>query len=135
MSDEIQMSRSVVGRRKLGRRAEVLVAEWYKNRGFEVLFENLYLGHDELDLVVIRRNILRVVEVRSSTKRVPCELSWTVVGRKAHKLKRATRKLIYSGLLVEISAIQIDLALVQWFPGGGSKIEIWESALSLAKDD
>jgi len=111
------------------------VGEWYKMRGFEVLFENLYLGHDELDLVVVRENKCHVVEVRSSSRRAPDDLSWSVVGRKAQKLKRATRKLIKSGVLGSINALSIDLALVRWFPNRDFKIEVWESALSLSDDD
>jgi Holliday junction resolvase-like predicted endonuclease len=122
-------------RRKMGQCAELLVRHWYESRGFEVLHQNLYLGHDELDLVVRSDASIRVVEVRSSSKRDAIELAWSVPGSKAKKLKRATRKLVYSGLLEGAAALYIDLALVRWLPNGRPEIRIWESALSLRNDD
>jgi len=135
MAQESTEKRSKVDRRKLGQCAELLVRQWYEVRGYQLIHQNLYLGHDELDLVLGRGDEIRVVEVRSSTTRNASDLAWSVPGRKAKKVKRATRKLVYSGLIEGAVTLYIDLALVRWKSEGFPEIRIWESALSLRNDD
>ncbi len=135
MCPELFSEKKRSDRRKIGRCAEVLVRQWYENHGYEVLRQNLYLGHDELDLVIRKEKVVRVVEVRSSARRDPDCLAWSVPGVKTRKLKRAVRKLIYSGLIEDAEALFIDLALVRWRKDEPPEIRIWDSALSLSPDD
>ena len=118
-----------------GRRAEALVARWYEHAlGFGLAAQNLRVGRDELDLVLRRGTELRVVEVRSSARRSPELLAWSVVGGKAKRLRRAVLRLVREGGAGEASELQVDVALVVWPGRGPVAIEIWLDALPLSED-
>jgi putative endonuclease len=47
--------------------AEVRARRWYRLRGWQILGENVWIGGNELDLVVRRGRALRFVEVKEKT--------------------------------------------------------------------
>jgi Holliday junction resolvase-like predicted endonuclease len=112
-----------------------MVARWYEHSlGFDLVARNLRVGRDELDLVLRRGSELRVVEVRSSARRTVDLLAWSVVGKKAGRLKRAALRLSREEMLGALEELHVDVALVLTPPGGATTIEIWMDALPLSED-
>jgi putative endonuclease len=52
-------------RRALGAAGEARAARWYEARGYRVVARNWRCREGELDLVVVRRDVLVVVEVKT----------------------------------------------------------------------
>lgn len=80
-------------RRLLGARAELEVARYLEDRGFEVVALNLRVGPDELDVVARRGDLVVVVEVRFRSSS-----SWTtafgsILPEKRKRIQRAARRL------------------------------------------
>jgi putative endonuclease len=76
-------------RRGAGFAAERRAVRWYRLRGWRILGENVWVGGNELDLIVRRGRILRFVEVkekRSSRFGDPLEM---VTAEKQRRLRRA----------------------------------------------
>ncbi len=118
-----------------GRAAEDHVARWYEDvLEHEIKHRNLRLGPDELDIVVERDGCWRVVEVRATARRSSARIGWSLVGRKARRLRRAIRSLRRSGLLGEARSLTLDVALVTRDHDGKWRVEIWPDALPLDGD-
>jgi putative endonuclease len=59
--------RGLTGRNTLGRRAEMLAADYLQKRGYAIVARNWRRPEGELDLVVTRDGLCVFVEVRSRT--------------------------------------------------------------------
>lgn len=92
---------------------------------------NVRVGPDELDLIVCRSDVIRFVEVRSSMRRQPGDLAWTVVGRKSAHIRRATQRWRVENPEYHSMVAAIDVALVFWRPDGNARLEIWPTTLSI----
>ena len=83
------------GRHDLGRWGERLIGAWYeRNQRGVVIGTNVRLGSLELDVIVRDGALVRVVEVRTSARRPTHELSWSVVGKKMSRVRRAMERLV-----------------------------------------
>lgn len=52
---------------ELGRRGEMLAAQWLEERGWEILTRNFRLGHKEIDIVARQGSVVAFVEVKTRT--------------------------------------------------------------------
>ena len=50
---------------KKGLRSEELVASWFNKNGWEVLGQRIKTPYAEIDLLVIKNNIIKIIEVKS----------------------------------------------------------------------
>jgi Holliday junction resolvase-like predicted endonuclease len=124
----------VQSRHALGGWGEGVVARWYQTRGLgQVIARNVRLGRFELDLLVQNGRTLRVVEVRTSTGRTPDALSWSLVGRKARKLKEAMMRLGRSRKFSRVTdRLVLDVALVYVDRRTRiARVEVWFDALTM----
>ena len=112
-----------------------MVAHWYRHAlGFDLFARNLRVGPDELDLVLVRGDVARVVEVRSSAGRSSEILAWSIVGKKARRLRRAVLRLFREGVLADAAELHVDVALVLTPSAAPVVLEIWLDALPLSED-
>ena len=75
----------------LGRYGEHLAARYYRRQGAAILARNWRHGSDELDLVVLDREVLVFVEVKTRTAQEGGEGYYAVNRRKKRALRRAAR--------------------------------------------
>lgn len=114
-----------------GRAAEEAAASYLLAHGFELLWQNLRLGRDELDLVARKQDLLVVVEVRHRG-----EGAWTgafasVDYDKRKKLVRATGALLRgpARALTSLTRCRIDVIEVA-FDDAGPQIRHAEAAVT-----
>jgi putative endonuclease len=84
-------------RQRLGRRAEDLVAEHLRSRGWRLVARNAHLPSGELDIVALDGSVLVFVEVkagRAGSPRGPDRPAHRVDRRKQLKLRRLAREWI-----------------------------------------
>tara|TARA_B100000029_G_scaffold93597_4_gene83664 strand:+ start:2270 stop:2668 length:399 start_codon:yes stop_codon:yes gene_type:complete len=119
-------------RLRRGRAAERLVRRRYeRDLGFTVLGMNVRVGMDELDLIVCRGDVIRFVEVRSSIRRRPDDLAWTLIGRKVSHLRRAIQRWWLENREHHQKIATIDVAFVFWATDDRAQLEIWPMSLSI----
>ena len=94
---------------------------------------NLRLGPHEIDLVMARAGVIRLVEVRSTAATPPEDLIWSMVGRKARRLRRAARAFLRAGRAVGAERLVIDGAVVRFRPDEPPVLRIWPDVLPLSK--
>lgn len=117
-----------------GRRAEAHVAAWYVHGlGHVEVDRNLRLGPHEIDLVMARAGVIRLVEVRSTAATPPEDLIWSMVGRKARRLRRAARAFLRAGRAAGAERLVIDGAVVRFRRGEPPVLRIWPDVLPLSK--
>ena len=75
----------------LGRRGERLAEHHYRRQGCAILARNWRHGQDELDLVVLDREVLVFAEVKTRTAAEGGEGYYAVNQRKKRALRRAAR--------------------------------------------
>ena len=113
-----------------GRRAEALVADYYREvLGFEIVAQNLRLAQFEIDILVQTPEEQRLVEVRSTAKRTLDDLAWSLVGKKARTLRRTIREMLLRGVIKSSGAFQVDAALVRWNGQGPPTLKLWHNIL------
>lgn len=116
-----------------GRAAERAAATFLLEHGYALLWQNLRLGRDELDLVVRKDDLLVVVEVRHRGAG-----AWTggfesVDYDKRRKLLRATRALLRgpARTLSGLTRCRIDVVDVLWSePGATPEVRHAEAAVT-----
>ncbi len=64
-----EKDRDLKQRRKMGRQFERQAALFFKETGFEILEQNYFAGHREIDLIVKKENLIVFVEVKSSSSK------------------------------------------------------------------
>ncbi|HZU82781.1 MAG TPA: YraN family protein [Polyangiaceae bacterium] len=118
-------------RHRLGRRAELAVADYLVARGFSVLARNLRLGRLELDVVARRGGLIVVVEVRTrgpgSFERAFESVSRTKRARLARAVERLWRERL--ARMPSVDRVRIDVAAVT-FEEQRTLVEYIEGALS-----
>jgi putative endonuclease len=102
-----------------GAQAEMLVAQYLKDRGFDLVALNLRVGRDELDVVARHRDLVVIVEVRFRSAR-----SWTtgfgsILPDKRKRLQRAARRLWRTRYAHDptVSRLRLDAAAVVFNDG------------------
>jgi len=123
------------GRHDLGRWGERLIGAWYeRNQRGVVIGTNVRLGSLELDVIVRDGALVRVVEVRTSARRPTHELSWSVVGKKMSRVRRAMERLVRcKDYHVDPDHLVLDVALVYVDRvARRAHIEVWFDALPRA---
>ena len=69
--------------------AERRAAWWYRLRGWKILGENVWVGGNELDLIVRRGSTLRFVEVKAKTGARFGDPLEMITAEKRRRLRRA----------------------------------------------
>lgn len=100
----------------LGSRAELAVAEYLAERGFELVALNLRVGHDELDVVARKLDLVIVVEVRSRGVNAWTSAFGSIMGPKRRHVRRAAQRLWRQRYArdASVSRLRIDAATVQF---------------------
>ncbi len=80
-------------RHALGKRAEEAAASFLETSGFVVLARNLRMGRLELDLVVRKRELIAVVEVRTRSEGAWVRAMDSIDWRKRQRVRRAGERL------------------------------------------
>lgn len=112
-------------RAEIGRRAEALVGEGLRAKGYEILGANVRAGRLELDIVAKKGNLLVVCEVRARTGRFdPAE---SIDARKQDRIRRATLQYIREQR-PGTSGTRFDVAAVVFAPDGTFTVEYYEDA-------
>jgi len=119
-----------VSPRELGRRAEVVVADYLFARGFAVLGRNVRIGPLELDVVARRGPLVVVVEVRTRRPGGLVGPFQSVGPTKRARVLRAARDLWTRHLarVTTIDRVRIDVAAVT-FEHGHTKVDYAEGAI------
>ncbi len=112
----------------IGRRAEELVAELLRSRGYEIVARNARVGRLELDLIARRGRLLVVCEVRSrtSTRFHPAD---TIDHRKIARVRRATAQWL-SDNRPGTRELRFDAAAVIFAADGTAKVDYYEDAFA-----
>lgn len=107
-------SSSDVLRRSHGARAELAVARYLEEQGFELVALNLRLGHDELDVVARREALVVVVEVRFRSPNAWTTGFGSILPEKRRRLQRAARRLWRARYARDptVTRLRIDAAAV-----------------------
>jgi Holliday junction resolvase-like predicted endonuclease len=102
----------VESRRRQGCIAELLVWGWLAARGWSAIGHRLRIAGVEVDLVMRRRHVIALVEVKSRFRAGPSTAPLVTLGQR-RRLARAARSVAgrRAGHLV-----RIDLAEVTWHP-------------------
>jgi putative endonuclease len=112
-----------------GRDAETRVAEEMEARGGRILCRNLRAGRYEIDLVVLRAGVVRIIEVRSRVGRSAGDPLETIGPAKRRALARAVAGAVARGLLPRGREIRYDVATVVWdAPGAPPEVRVYENA-------
>lgn len=97
----------------------MVVAQYLKDRGFDLVALNLRVGRDELDVVARRHDLVVIVEVRFRSAS-----SWTtgfgsILADKRKRLQRAARRLWRTRYARDatVSRIRLDAAAVAFSNG------------------
>jgi putative endonuclease len=111
-------------RRALGAFGEDAVARWYADRGAAILDRNWRVREGEIDLVVMDRATVVIVEVktRRSTKfGLPVE---AITPAKAARLRRLAGLWLHAHRQVRANRIRIDIASVFVDRSGSARVEV-----------
>lgn len=117
-------------RQGLGRAAEAHVVDWLEARGFVVLWQNLRLGHLEIDLVAQRGDLVVVVEVRTRGASAYEGALASMAGKKRMHLVRAAERLWRTRLArrCDVARVRIDVAAVH-LEGDDARVEYFAGAI------
>ena len=93
--------------RRSGRRAEVVAALWLMLKGYRILGFRLVTPQAEIDLLVLRRQVLAVVEVKSRTS-LAAALD-AVTADQRERLRRAGASFAAARPALRNVAVRLDL--------------------------
>lgn len=117
----------VDSRRFQGLVSELLAWGWLAARGWSLVGRRLHVAGVEVDLVMRRRRVMALIEVKSRSRAGPAAPQLVTIGQR-RRLARAARSLAArrgaAGLLV-----RIDLAEITWGPL--PKIRVHEAAWAI----
>ena len=113
-------------RSQLGRRAEQLVAQYLRERGFHLLGSNVRLGRLEIDLIARRSDLVVFCEVRSRTHDRLVAPAATIDRRKIARLRQAAAQWLKREHPGHVE-IRLDAAAVVFDTPNG-RIDYYESA-------
>ena len=114
----------------LGRRAELVVADYLHARGFGLLMRNVRLGALEIDLVARKGPLVAIVEVRTRGVGAFERPFASIAGKKRLHLLHAADRLWRRTLskMKDVERIRIDVAAVS-FEGPRVLVEYVEGAI------
>lgn len=100
----------------VGRKGEVLAAEFLADRGWTIVARNYRAGPKEIDLIVSRGDVIAFAEVKTRSTRsggTPLEpLGW----KKRRSVEAAARRWIYEhggpGFTYRFDAVSVDLTQI-----------------------
>ncbi len=105
-------------RKRLGDRAESLVCDYLRARGFRILGRNVRVGAKELDIVARRRDLLVFCEVRARASDAFVSPLATIGCRKIQNIREAARRYVVDRETRGL-AVRFDVAAVVFdVPGG-----------------
>jgi putative endonuclease len=96
-----------------GRAAEARARRWYRLRGWRILGKNVWVGGNELDLVVRRGPQLRFVEVKEKTgdgRGDPLEM---VNAEKQRRIRRAAESFLAAHPELDCPVVAFDVVAVR----------------------
>lgn len=110
-----------------GRAGECAATEYLRRAGYDICARNWRQGRYELDIVARRHGVLHFVEVktRRADGLTPPEAALTAPKQRA-LLRAAEVYLAHAGWDGEV---QFDLAAVDVFPGGETRVRLIECAM------
>jgi putative endonuclease len=118
----------VDGRIATGSLGERAAADWYARRGYDVVERNWRCALGELDLVVERRDILVICEVKTRRGAAFGGGYAAVHARKQAKLRTLAEAYVLASHR-RPTAIRIDVASVALRADGSAALEVFEDAV------
>lgn len=116
-------------KQQLGRDGEELVADDLRQRGFEVLDQNLYSRYGEIDVLAMHEGVLHIVEVKTRSSDAFGHPVETLTRDKVRKLTKTLKQLHAQGVVAR-APFQVDFAAVLWPRDGEPSIEwFWNIGL------
>ena len=103
--------------------AEVRARRWYRLRGWQILGENVWIGGNELDLVVRRGRALRFVEVKEKSGTGLGDPLEMVTAEKQRRIRRAAEAWLASQPELDRCIAAFDVVAVR-----GAKLERLQDA-------
>lgn len=104
-------NRTRPSRHTLGERAETLVCDLLRGRGYRILHRNLRVGRAEIDIVAERGRTLVFCEVRARTRVRPVHPLETIDRAKVRRIREAAARWVASSDL-RGRALRFDAASV-----------------------
>jgi putative endonuclease len=113
-----------------GRSAELLAADWLKQKGYCILEQNLRIGRGELDLIVQNRRTLVFVEVKARRTGKFGGTLYAIDARKQRQLTKLALTYLARRGLSNISC-RFDVILVSTTEEGAPRITHLENAFEV----
>lgn len=109
-------------KRELGKKFECLAAEHLRNEGFEIIYKNFYSRFGEIDLIVIKKNLLVFVEVRQRKNALYGSALETVSISKQKKLTRTAEYFLLKNPKLNDHEMRFDVigvtsSRIEWIQG------------------
>lgn len=116
--------------RDLGVRAERAVANLLRSEGCVIVATNLRVGRLEIDIVAREGGVIAVVEVRARGPGAWVRAFDSVDARKQARVRCAGERLWRDQFESDLTALRMrfDIATVDFYAGGGPRIELVKAA-------
>ena len=98
---------------KIGIKGELIAADYLLNKGYSILFQNWRSGKKEIDIIVLKENMVVVVEIKTRTSSVILFPEETVTKKKQNFLRIAAQAFLdeypmYRNLRFDIISILLN---------------------------
>ena len=110
-----------------GRAGEEIAAEYLQRLGIEILKRNFKCPAGEVDIIGVKGNILKFIEVKCWDSHPFSEMEHAVNCRKQNRIIRTSRYFISANRKYVDCRIQYDIV---WITDGGSEISYLECAFT-----